>query len=160
MEIFNKLLSYFANDGLVALLTFVLSVVAFSLSVLSYFSSRSANKKLIEIEKGRDERQAESEQKATLSILRIREPRSTGKGYNSFLAIENSGATEAKNIEIFIDGSQEHSFICNNPSLSVLGPNTIKKVPLLVTMGAPGPKEVSLSWLNSDGTAGSYNTAY
>ena len=160
MELLNKLTGYFANDGLVALLTFVLSVLAIVLSVLSFFSSRSANRKIIDIEKARDEKAEENEKKAILSVSPLKEPKSTGKGHNSYLAVKNSGVSEANEINIYFDGTSEHNYLRDFSHISVLGPDTTKKVSLVITMGTPRPKEVSLTWTNSDGTKGSYKTAY
>jgi len=145
-------------------LTEALSIL---LSILSLISSRSANKKLLKIESGRDKKAEEAESKAILVAARHSEQYEQRPGMTrtrTHLEITNSGLSEATDVQIFFDNAPaaEHKYFSGtiSPEISTLGAGATKKLRLKITLRSPTPKEVSLLWKNKDGTTGEFRTSF
>ena len=160
MSWFDNILDVFRDSRYVAFSTFVVSVTALVLSVITYISNRRLghremefNQRLIEIEEGRDKVAATRSKTAQLTAQIVQEPSLKGTGTQYFLDIKNIGEGTARNIVLLLDSkpAAEHPTWFERSEFNVLGGNSTKRFPLAPTLQTPVPSQVRIDWKDDRG---------
>lgn len=118
----TEIIQWFGDSANAAFATFVVSVAAFVFSVIALFKTKRADKRLLEIEEERESDRKRTASRAQL-IAYVEE-----SGKNSFrLVIENTGESEARDIELQLDGMafEDHQIaIKRDGQVNQLGPHS------------------------------------
>jgi len=104
--------------------------------------------------------EAKTQKKANLISRLEREPQRNFMRIT--LVIENLGESEARNVEVKLDGAPllEHACIPDNvDEIERIGQHSFIRYPFAVTMGNAGPYEIMIKWKDNTGEPGYYFTS-
>lgn len=158
----NDVIGWFGDSGRAAFAAFVLSVLAISVSLVAWFTSWKTQRRQVQIEERRERERSVQKQKAALIAKVVREPGSRHPQYSSyFLAIENLGLAEARDISATLDGKDvmEHPVIAGGQQETrQLGPQSAFRYVMAPSISTPTHFAISIAWSDDSGEPGSYRT--
>lgn len=159
----KQLIDWFRDQGIVNLLTFMISVVAVFVSLLAISASRKVNRKaneirtrLLAIEEQREaNRMAHSRGAALQPEIRP----TNRRDYRLYIC--NRGQAEARNVKILMDGKPllDHPVVPKGETLpDLIGPGAEISCCLAISFESPPPFEINITWEDNSGEQGFYRT--
>lgn|GEM_PF-2103469 len=151
----NEFIQQWGDNAYANFTSFWGSLISIGVAVYACFSSSKANRRLIEIEEGRDAEARKSAAKASL-VAKITTPHR----HTYILIIENQGAGWAKDIVILLDDktAHDHQAFSGGEVKSSLAPSASHTYSLTLQLGVSRPRSIRITWTDDSGEPGLYES--
>ena len=152
----SEFIRSWGESGYAAFTSFGISVLSLIVAFCAWLSSSKANRRLIEIEEGRDREAERSEAKARLVAAIINPAR-----HSYHLEIRNEGSGQARGIKVTLDGNDvlQHPAVRKGQEVvTSLGPRSSFRYILAPSLSTRNPSEILIEWSDGSGDSGRYES--
>ncbi len=149
----------------VSIISVTFSGLAILLAWIAHWRISSIQKRQLEIEEARENDRIRNSNKAQLRAYikkEVESQRMHHTVWKHLLRIENMGLAEAREIKVILDDKPlfEHPTILKGQrKITQIGPQSHFDYTLALTMGAPIPSRVQITWSDDSGEPGDYKTS-
>jgi hypothetical protein len=142
--------------NLIAGLALLVSIVAILVSIHANRQANATQRRLVEIEEGRDRERVAAGRRADLRA----EIREFGL-HSERLYVINEGSAAAHDVADFLDGvalAEHDAAVANDPLSTVIGPRSEASCLLMTTLSCATPFDIRITWQDDSGEPREYRS--
>lgn len=148
-----QIIEWFRDSAIVSIVQALLAVAALVVSIYAIRKSHRTERRMLEIEEAREKDRLQQANRAFVKAY-------VEKGQRTFLVLENSGESEAREIELKLDGQpvlQHPVVIKSQPEHRQLSPKSSVKYIVEPIWGNSINCEIEINWMDNTGEKGNNN---